>query len=128
MMEIGRLCVKIAGRDAGKKCVIVDKIDDTFVMIDGETRRRKCNVKHLEPLNTVVKLEEGASTTHVKVEFKKIGLKVRETKPKTTAPRTLKVRKGKAKEEGADTASAADKPTAKTPKKKETKKKTKKKE
>ncbi|MFH1506664.1 MAG: 50S ribosomal protein L14e [archaeon] len=99
MMEIGRLCVKIAGRDAGMKCVIVDKIDDTFVLIDGETRRRKCNVKHLEPLGTVMKLEKGASTTHVKVAFKKLKLEVRETKPKKTADRPLKVRKGKAKDE-----------------------------
>ena len=41
MIEVGRLCVKIAGRDAGKKCVITELIDEKLVMIDGETRRRK---------------------------------------------------------------------------------------
>ena len=30
MMEVGRLCLKIAGRDAGMKCVIVEVIDDNF--------------------------------------------------------------------------------------------------
>ena len=47
MIEIGRLCVKIAGRDAGKKCVVVDVVNDNTVLIDGETRRRNCNIKHL---------------------------------------------------------------------------------
>ena len=50
MIDIGRVCIKLAGRDAGKKCVIVGILDDKTVMIDGETRRRKCNILHLEPL------------------------------------------------------------------------------
>ena len=28
MFDIGRVCMKIAGRDAGKKCVIIDVVDD----------------------------------------------------------------------------------------------------
>jgi len=40
MFEIGRLCVKIAGRDARKKAVIVEVLDGNFVMRDGEVRRR----------------------------------------------------------------------------------------
>ena len=51
MFEIGRLCVKIAGRDAGLKCLVVEVIDDNYVLIDGQTRRRKCNIKHLEPVS-----------------------------------------------------------------------------
>jgi len=94
MMEVGRLCVKIAGRDAGMKCVVVDNIDDNYVMIDGQTRRRKCNVRHLEPLDTVLKIKKGASATEVKAEFKKLKLEVRETKPKSAAPRPTKIRKG----------------------------------
>ena len=61
MIEVGRLCVKLAGRDAGKKCIIVDILDDKFVLIDGETRRRKCNIVHLEPLNKVLSVEKNAS-------------------------------------------------------------------
>ena len=30
MMEVGRLCVKIAGRDAGMSCLIVDILKDNF--------------------------------------------------------------------------------------------------
>ena len=59
MIEIGRLCLKIAGRDAGKKCLIVDILDHKFVLIDGETRRRKCNALHLEPMNQSIKIEKN---------------------------------------------------------------------
>ena len=58
-IEIGRLCVKLAGRDAGKKGVIIDILDEKFVLIDGETLRRICNVLHLEPLNQVLKISKG---------------------------------------------------------------------
>ena len=29
--EVGRLCVKIAGRDAGLKCVVVEKLDEDMI-------------------------------------------------------------------------------------------------
>ncbi len=95
MIEIGRLVMKIAGRDAGKKAVIVDILDNNFVLIDGETRRRKCNIKHLEPLDKVIKIKKNASHNEVKEELKKIKIKVRETKPKpkTERPRKLRGRK-----------------------------------
>ncbi|MBI2108221.1 50S ribosomal protein L14e, partial [Candidatus Woesearchaeota archaeon] len=82
MIQIGRVCVKIAGRDAGKKCVVIDILDDRFALIDGETRRRKCNVMHLEPVNQVMDIKKNASHDEVSKAFEQIGLKVRETKPK----------------------------------------------
>lgn len=90
MIEIGRVCVKLAGRDASKKCVIVDILDDKFVLIDGETRRRKCNIIHLEPLTQVVKVKKNASHDEVAKALKEIGVEVRETKPKPKSqkPRT----------------------------------------
>ena len=51
MVEIGQLAIKIAGRDGGNFCAIVDKIDDNFVLIDGNVRRKKCNIGHLEFLD-----------------------------------------------------------------------------
>ena len=93
MIEIGRLCVKIAGRDAGLKCVIVDVLDDKFVLIDGETRRRKCNILHLEPLKDIVKIKKNASHEDIKKEFKKLNLKARDTKPKQKTDRPRKQRK-----------------------------------
>ena len=78
MIEIGRIVIKTAGRDASKKAVIVDIIDNNFVLIDGETRRRKCNIKHLEPLAQVVKIKKNASHEEVSKVLKEIGIKVRE--------------------------------------------------
>ena len=99
MIEIGRLCMKTAGRDAGCKCVIVDILDDNYVLIDGETRRRKCNVLHLEPLKEVIDIKRGSSHENVKVEFKKLKLEARETKPKEKKERPKKVRRKKEKAE-----------------------------
>jgi large subunit ribosomal protein L14e len=93
--EVGRLCVKLAGRDANKKCVIVDILDDNHVTIDGETRRRKCNIRHLEPLNQVLKLKKGASRAEVKKAFKELGIELKDTKPKKAAskPKKQKLKK-----------------------------------
>src|SRR3989338_4633184 len=93
MIEIGRLCVKIAGRDAGLKCIIIDILDDKFVLIDGETRRRRCNIFHLEPLEQVVKIKNNASHEEVGNALKDLGIGVRETKPKQKTERQIKKRK-----------------------------------
>ena len=92
MFNVGRLCVKIAGRDAGKRCVVVDVVDAHNVLVDGETRRREVNVRHLEPLNDVLDLDSGASHADVKNAFETLGLKVFETKPKTKGARPVRVR------------------------------------
>ena len=55
MFEIGRICLKLAGRDAGREAVIVEILDDRHVLVDGNVRRRKCNIMHLEP--TAKKIE-----------------------------------------------------------------------
>ena len=98
MFEVGRLCVKIAGRDSGNKCVITEVIDKTFVMVDGNVRRKKCNVKHLEPLKDVLNLNKGASHEEVAAEFKKKKLDVWSTKPKekTERPKKLRIQRKKA--------------------------------
>ncbi len=69
-IEIGRICVKIAGREAGRKCVIVDIIDDNFVLITGPKsltgiKRRRVNIKHIEPLDKVIDIPKGASDEDV---------------------------------------------------------------
>jgi large subunit ribosomal protein L14e len=98
LFEVGRLAVKIAGRDAGKTAIVVDNLDETFVLIDGQTRRRKCNIKHLEPLPQVIKIKKCASHEEVKAEFKKMGLEVLDTKPKESKERPRKQRKEKLEE------------------------------
>lgn len=97
MMEVGRLCTKIAGRDAGKKCVIVEVLDDTFVIIDGETRRRKCNLKHIDPSKELLKISKGADHNMVKAEFKKLGIDLIDAKPKQTTQKKIQIRSAERK-------------------------------
>jgi len=51
-IENGRVCVKIAGRDAGRICVITSVVDENFakVLCAGRKAKRKVNVRHIEPL------------------------------------------------------------------------------
>lgn len=98
LYEIGRLCVKVAGRDAGKKCVIVSKVNDNFVLVDGETRRKKVNVKHLELLENIISLKNNASHEEVKAVFHKLGLELVDKKSKKTADRVRKQKKKSVKE------------------------------
>lgn len=93
MIEIGRLVAKTAGRDAGKKAIVIDVLDGKYVLIDGETRRRKCNILHIEPLNQVVKVEKNASHDEVAKVLKEIGIEVRTTKPKPKTEKPKKRRK-----------------------------------
>jgi large subunit ribosomal protein L14e len=97
LYEVGRLCLKIAGRDAGKKCVIIENVDDTFVFVDGATRRKKVNIKHLEPLAVTVEIKEKASHEDVKSAFEKLEIEVWDKKSKKVADRPSKVRKAATK-------------------------------
>lgn len=93
LFAVGRICVKIAGRDAGGKCVIVEQIDNTYVLVDGLTRRRKVNVKHLEPLAEVVQISAGANHVAVVAAFRKLGIAVSERKSKTVPARAVRQKK-----------------------------------
>ncbi|MEM2896900.1 MAG: 50S ribosomal protein L14e [Candidatus Bathyarchaeia archaeon] len=69
-IEVGRICVKISGRESGKKCIILDVIDKNFVLITGPkqltgVRRRKANVKHLEATEEKIKIKKGATDEEV---------------------------------------------------------------
>jgi len=70
MFDVGRMCLKVAGREAGKYCVVVNKIDDNFVLVTGprsvtQVKRRKCNIVHLEPLKETIKIKPDASDEEV---------------------------------------------------------------
>ena len=93
---IGQLCVKIAGRESGKYCVIIDQIDSTYVLIDGNVRRKKCNINHLELFNKKLDIKKGASTEEVHRAMEKEGIEIIRLKPKKeTKPRPRKIRKSK---------------------------------
>lgn len=99
MIEVGRVCLKIAGRDSNLVCVVVEVVDDKTVLIDGQTRRRNCNIIHLEPTSKLVNIKKGASHTEVVKALDGEGIKVEEKKKSTKAktPKPVKQRKSNAK-------------------------------
>lgn len=138
MIEVGRICIKTAGRDAGLKCVVVEILDKNFVMIDGQTRRRKCNILHLEPLDETIKIKAKASRDEIAEEFSKLQIEVKDKKSKKPAERPRKIRKKKEKpaqkeelskkvEKAGKKEDAKEEPKAEKQEKKESKPKAKKK-
>lgn len=79
---IGRLCTKLTGREAGKYCVIVNQFDDNFVLIDGNVKRRKCNINHLEFTDQLLSIKKDASTKEVLEAMNKVGIKTLKLKEK----------------------------------------------
>lgn len=78
-IEIGRICVKVAGREAGRKCVIIDIIDENFVLVTGPksltgVKRRRVNIKHIEPLDKTINISRGASDEEVLKAIAEAGL------------------------------------------------------
>ncbi|AEM39543.1 50S ribosomal protein L14e [Pyrolobus fumarii 1A] len=78
-IEVGRICVKLRGREAGRKCVIVDIIDENFVLITGPkdvsgVKRRRCNINHIEVLPEKIDIKPGASDEEVKKALEEAGL------------------------------------------------------
>src|SRR3989344_8968681 len=96
---IGNLCVKLAGREGKKYCIIVDKIDSTHVLIDGNVKRRKCNISHLEITPTKLDIKKGASSLEVKKAMEKAGIKITEPKGKKSAQKPIRKTKKTAKDD-----------------------------
>jgi len=69
-IEVGRICVKTSGRESGEKCVIVDVVDKNYVLVTGPKsltgiRRRRVNMRHLQPTEDKVDLKKDAADEEV---------------------------------------------------------------
>jgi large subunit ribosomal protein L14e len=78
--HIGRLCVKLAGRDAGRSGVIVSVIDRSYVVVTGPPsltglRRRKVNIAHLALTPYKISIPVEASDEEVIKALEENGLK-----------------------------------------------------
>ena len=68
-IEVGRVCIKISGREAGEKCAVVEVIDDKFVEVVGANiKNRRCNIKHLEPLDETVEISDNVEKVKKQLE------------------------------------------------------------
>lgn len=77
-IEVGRICVKTAGREAGKLCVVVDVIDKNFVLVTGPkevtgVKKRRANINHLKPTEKKIKIKRRATDEDVIKALKESG-------------------------------------------------------
>ena len=80
MFDVGRICLKTAGRDAGNFCVVIKKLELPYVLVEGYTRRRKVNIRHLEPTDKVVEIPEEVTREKVIIALEKEGYKIKQKK------------------------------------------------
>lgn len=76
---VGRIVVKTKGREAGRKAVVLEIIDNKYVEITGPkevsgVRRRRVNIGHIEPTEKLVSIERGADDESVKQALEAQGL------------------------------------------------------
>ena len=69
-IEVGRICVKNVGREAGKKCIIVDIVDKNYSLITGPKtitgiKRRRSNNNHLLLTEDKIDINRGASEEEI---------------------------------------------------------------
>jgi large subunit ribosomal protein L14e len=89
-IEVGRICVKQAGREIGKKCIVIDVMDKSFVLITGPKKvtgikRRRVNINHVMPLQDKVDVKRGASDEEVASVLESAGKLQEMTQPVKTA-------------------------------------------
>ncbi len=65
-MDIGRVCLKVKGREKGERCVVIDVIDRNFVVVTGpNVKRRRVNMGHILPLDETVNIQRNATDEEV---------------------------------------------------------------
>ena len=69
-IEIGRICMKQKGRETGKRCVIIDVMDKSFVLVTGPkkitgVKRRRVNIAHLQLLQEKIDISRSASDEEI---------------------------------------------------------------
>ncbi|MBN2155620.1 MAG: 50S ribosomal protein L14e [Candidatus Lokiarchaeota archaeon] len=74
--DIGQVCVKLLGREAGYLCTIVEVIDKNFALVEGlKVKRRRCNFKHLSPTKHMIEIKKGANKKAIEEAIEKAKLK-----------------------------------------------------
>lgn len=88
MITVGRVCIKNAGRDKHQICVVIDSIDEKHVLIEGNVRRKKTNIKHLSPLEKFVEIKNNASYETISKELTDLGYKMHKKGTKVRKPKS----------------------------------------
>ena len=109
VLDVGRVCIKIAGREAGRYCVVLKTGKDkekAFAIVTGPklltgVKRRRSNVEHLEPTAYKIEIKDEATDEEVISAFEKAGLtaKLNLKMPSAAEIKTEKAKPEKIKEE-----------------------------
>jgi large subunit ribosomal protein L14e len=123
-IQAGRVCMKVAGREAGGYCVVLSTSGKSFAMVTGPkvltgVKRRKSNITHLEPTQYMLDISDSATDEQVAAAMEKAGL-TKKFGLKMPSAAQLKAKEKKQEEK------AAAKPEKAEGAKKESKKKEKK--
>ena len=75
VIEVGRIVVKTRGREAGRKAVVVEIVDNNFVVVTGPksvtgVKRRKVNINHIETTDKKIDIPKGADDKTVEDKLK----------------------------------------------------------
>src|SRR3989338_9919311 len=89
---IGRLCTKLAGRESGRTAIIVEVLEGSFVVIDGQVKRRRCNLQHLELFPQQFEIYKDASSAEISQLLEKEGISVKQPKEKHPGPKPIRKR------------------------------------
>ena len=85
-IEVGRVCMKLVGREAGKLCVVLNDIVNekgkskgTFVLVTGPklltgVKRRKANVTHLEETKHKLEIKNDSTDEEIIQAWEKSSL------------------------------------------------------
>ncbi|MBI2084484.1 MAG: 50S ribosomal protein L14e [Candidatus Aenigmarchaeota archaeon] len=100
-IEPGNVCVKITGREAGQYCVVLKKVNNSFVLVTGPKqltgiKRRQCNIAHLEPTQHRIDVSSDTTDEDVVAAYEKANL-VTKLKLKKPSAGEMKGRKSEGK-------------------------------
>ncbi|MBU0761645.1 MAG: 50S ribosomal protein L14e [Candidatus Altiarchaeota archaeon] len=60
LLDVGRVCRKTSGKDAGTFCIITGKDKDNFIVAGADDKPQKISWKHLEPTHIVASGKDAA--------------------------------------------------------------------
>jgi large subunit ribosomal protein L14e len=74
ILDVGRVCMKVKGKNAGNYCVIVEKPEKNMVTIEGrDIEKTKVNILHIEPMPTILKIGKSAKRDEIIKALEKEG-------------------------------------------------------
>lgn len=124
-LQTGRVCMKVAGREAGGFCVYLKGAGSSFALVTGPkiltgVKRRNSNIAHLEPTQYMVDVSEDATDEQVAAALEKAGL-TKKFGLKMPSAAQLKAREKKDQEKTAAKEGKSEEKPKKEAKKKEKK-------